>query len=294
MTDAFNRSKSASRLVTVATGPTPTALFVFSPAAPTTTTRVQFNATTSTAPPGRTITSYVWNFGDGVTKTGVTTDNSFSVAGVYDVTLTVTDSVGATNTTSRTITVTAVALTASFTASPSPTTLGALTVVDAAASTPSNGATITSYTWNFGDTTGTFVCPGAGACNGAVFSHTYAAAGRYAITLSVTDSLGLTGTTTETLVVRAVSDPTADFTASPSSATAPVTVNFNGSASSASGGRTIATYTWDFGDGSSTGALVSATTTHLYTATGTFTVTLTVTDSAGATGTATTIVTISS
>ena len=53
-----------------------------------------FNATSSTAQSGRTIVSYAWDFGDGTRKTGVTTQHDFDAAGVYIVTLTVTDNLG--------------------------------------------------------------------------------------------------------------------------------------------------------------------------------------------------------
>ena len=65
VTDAFNRSTSDSQSLTVDAGPTPEALFVFSPDKPTTATTVQFNAIQSTASPGRTLTGYAWDFGDG-------------------------------------------------------------------------------------------------------------------------------------------------------------------------------------------------------------------------------------
>jgi YVTN family beta-propeller protein len=55
--------------------------------------------------------------------------------------------------------------------------------------------------------------------------------------------------------------------------------SFDGSASSDSDG-TVASYHWDFGDGSSQ-TTASATTTHTYAVRGTYTVTLTVTDDAG-------------
>ena len=231
VTDSPGESATTSAQVTViaATSGTPTASFVFSPAAPTTATLVQFNAAASVAPTGRTITLYAWNFGDGSsaptgatiagyawnfgdssTSTGVTPKHTFATAGVYNVVLTVTDSAGRTGTTTKTVTVvggTSTLPTASFTASPSPTPLGTLTVVDATASTASNGATIASYTWNFGDTTATTTCPGGAGCVVAtpqILSHTYTTKATYTITLTVTDSLGQTGTTTQTLTV---SDP---------------------------------------------------------------------------------------
>lgn len=83
------------------------------------------------------------------------------------------------------------------------------------------------------------------------------------------------------------SAPTASFTASPTTGTAPLTVVFDASASTDPGGS-VSGYAWNFGDGS-TGSGVTA--THTFVAGGSYTVTLTVTDSAGATGTTTRTVT---
>ena len=300
LTDAFDRSTSATQSVTVGGGPTPTAAFVFSPSAPTTTTEVQFNATSSTAPAGRTITGYAWNFGDGVTKTGATTTNSFSVAGVYGVTLTVTDSMGATDTSSTSITVTDIGAftpTASFvfspTAPPTPTTVQ----FNAAASTSPAG-TITGYAWNFGDgATGT----------GATTTHLFTTAGVYTVVLTVTDSAGATGTTNQTVTVVGGTStlPTASFTASPSPTPSGASTVVDATASTPSNGATIVSYTWNFGDSAAvitcpvpgpgpagcgpTPPLAS----HMYMADATYTITLTVTDSAGLTGTTTRSLTVS-
>ena len=67
-------------------------------------------------------------------------------------------------------------------------------------------------------------------------------------------------------------------------------ISFNGTGSSDPDG-TIASYTWDFGDG---GTASGAAPTHTYAGAGTFPVSLTVTDNVGATGTATTTATVSS
>jgi len=56
---------------------------------------IYFDASGSYDPDG-TIVSYSWDFGDGNTATGVTTDHAYSVDGNYTVTLTVTDNDGAT------------------------------------------------------------------------------------------------------------------------------------------------------------------------------------------------------
>jgi hypothetical protein len=72
-------------------------------------------------------------------------------------------------------------------------------------------------------------------------------------------------------------EPTADFTATPTSGNAPLTVDFDASASSDDG--SIVSYDWDFGDGD-TGTGV--TTSHVYAA-GVWTAELTVTDNSGLT-----------
>jgi hypothetical protein len=55
-----------------------------------------FNGSTSLDHEG-TIESYVWNLGDGTTKTGVTVTHSYANQGIYPVTLTVTDNASNTN-----------------------------------------------------------------------------------------------------------------------------------------------------------------------------------------------------
>ena len=68
--------------------------------------RCFFDGTVSTSTPGRTITRYEWNFGDNAPVEGPRIERVFSRAGGYTVTLTVTDSNGATDTETKTITVT--------------------------------------------------------------------------------------------------------------------------------------------------------------------------------------------
>lgn len=86
--------------------------------------------------------------------------------------------------------------------------------------------------------------------------------------------------------------PTASFTATPSSGTAPLSVSFNASASTDPDGS-IATYSWNFGDGGTTSG-TSNTASRTYAAAGTVTVTLTVTDNAGATASTTRTVQVDS
>ncbi|MDH3458376.1 MAG: PKD domain-containing protein, partial [Gemmatimonadota bacterium] len=63
-----------------------------------------FDGSGSTDPDG-TIVSYEWDFGDGATGTGVSPSHTYAAAGTYDVTLTVTDNDGATDTQATTATI---------------------------------------------------------------------------------------------------------------------------------------------------------------------------------------------
>ena len=127
--------------------------------------------------------------------------------------------------------------------------------------------TIASYDWDFGDgTTGT----------GATANHNYAAEGTYTVKLKVTDNSGGTNEVSHDITVT---DPNALPTAAFTSSTTDLTASLNGSTSSDPDG-TIASYEWDFGDGT-TGS--GATIDHGYAAAGTYDVKLTVTDNRGAT-----------
>ncbi len=65
---------------------------------------VSFNGLGSSDSDG-TIASYAWNFGDGVTGSGVTVSHTYNTAGAYTATLTVTDNQGATSSDSVSIAV---------------------------------------------------------------------------------------------------------------------------------------------------------------------------------------------
>ncbi len=90
-----------------------------------------------------------------------------------------------------------VAPTASFTATPSSVTVGAVVALNGTASADTDG-TLANYSWNYGD--GSAVVSGAALSS---TSKTYAAAGTYTVTLTVTDNLGATGVTTRTVTVTA-------------------------------------------------------------------------------------------
>jgi PKD repeat protein len=80
--------------------------------------------------------------------------------------------------------------------------------------------------------------------------------------------------------------PTASFTANPTTELVPATITFDPAASKAAAGRTLTTYVWSFGDGSSNTETSAGTVDHTYytaQASQNFTVTLTVIDDLGVT-----------
>ena len=138
---------------------------------------------------------------------------------------------------------------------------------------------MTSYAWNFGDQTS--------AGSGKTPSHTYAAGGTYQVTLTVTDNVGGTATKTNPVTVSPANvGPTAAF----SSSATELSVSFDASASVDTDG-TIASYAWNFGDGSAAGS--GRTPSHSFPAAGTYQVKLTVTDDDGATDSLTKPVSVS-
>jgi len=173
--------------------------------------------------------------------------------------------------------------TAVITVTPGTTGTEPFTVIfDAYGSTDDRG--IASYAWDFGDgTTATGVMPAA---------HTYAC-GTYVVKLTVTDYWGNEGYDTVIINVGETGGPSIDIqvTPDPPIGNVPFTVYFDASGTTFETGCGVgtATYSWNFGDGS-TGTGV--TTSHTYTSNGIYTVILTVTDSAGNVGYASVEITV--
>ena len=82
----------------------PEAQFDYTPVGPDPGDTVTVNATDSSDPDGN-ITSYSWDFGDGTLASGPITNHSYSEAGAYTISLTVTDDRGAATTTTKRIAV---------------------------------------------------------------------------------------------------------------------------------------------------------------------------------------------
>ncbi|MEM8486623.1 MAG: FG-GAP-like repeat-containing protein [Bacteroidota bacterium] len=142
------------------------------------------------------------------------------------------------------------------------------------ASTDSDGS-IVSWSWDFGD---------GNTSTGQNPDITYAASGTYTVSLTVTDDLGATGSSSQDVTV---SDGNAVPTASFTSAENDLEVTFTDGSTDSDG--TIASWSWDFGDGNTS---TDQNPVHTYAAYGTYTVALTVTDDGGATGSASASVTL--
>src|SRR5688572_30606728 len=182
VTGIFDNAITRSLSIAI-TGPgnstAPTPQFVMTPENPGERETVTFDATTTTdegGPCGNACT-YSWNFGDGTTRTGAIVTHTFNAAGVYMVTLTVTDSGGASASRQRLVTVSRVAspTIASIAASPNPPLAGQLATFSATV-TPAPNRTITNYEWNFGDGT-------SQTTSGPTVTKRYATQGVYVVTL---------------------------------------------------------------------------------------------------------------
>lgn len=150
---------------------------------------------------------------------------------------------------------------ASFTAGP---TVGVVPLTVNFTNT-STGAT--NYDWSFGDgDVSTNVNP----------IDTYTNAGSYSVTLTVVGPGGTNSVTRVNYIVVTnpppPPPPTASFTGNPTSGAVPLTVNFSNTSSGATN------YSWDFGDGNSSGAANPANT---YSNAGTYSVTLTAVGAGG-------------
>jgi len=194
VTDDVGQTASKSQSLTVATGGLKP-LFTYSPSSPAPGMAVQFDASTSTSVYG--IASYEWEWGDATYGgLGVRASHIYGSAGTYIVSLTLTDVAGHKATGTGSVIVAAGNPKADFATSVNGTTV----VVDASASTPSTGQTITSYEWVFGDSTTVY------STTSRTYSHTYAGGTpgtttTFTITLTVTDSGGGRATTSKTVTI---------------------------------------------------------------------------------------------
>jgi PKD repeat protein len=192
--------------VIVPTSATPVASFSIVPAAPTANENVQFDATKSCASAlnssgvcaasSGTITTFAWTFGDGTTGSGRTTSHAFARQQTYLVTLTVTNDVGLSASTTQSVQVGAGSVPApAIVFSPTTPAPAQPVYFDGTTSKPGAGHNIVRYVWNWGDGTA------FSDSSAPTAAHTYAAAGTYIVTLTVADETGQTASVTTSVKI---------------------------------------------------------------------------------------------
>ena len=275
VTDSDGLKDTATIAITVNALQAPTAVVTASPVSGSTLTTFSFSGAQSTDGDGSIVT-YAWDFGDGAGSSAVAEPTyQFASAGNYTVALTVTDDDGLQGSATVQISVAAPQAPVAV-ASVDNANANTLTVLQftGSNSTDADGQ-IVGYEWDFGD--------GIGTSTQADPTYQYSSGGNFTAQLTVTDNDGLKNTAAINITMQKVVKPVAVATATPDSGDAPLEVQFSGSTSSDEDG-TIASYNWDFGDG--TGASVAADPVYTYPNKGVYNARLIVTDNDGISDTA--------
>lgn len=209
--------------------------------------------------------TFNWGFGDGSTASGGTVSHTYSGAGTFTGTCTVTDSLG-TNSSSLVQVIISPQLTVD--ALPSHHAVSPGTLLYLNASTSGGPGTFTAFQWNFGD---------GSSSSGTTVTHTYARPGNYHPSVTVTDGNGVSVSASTPVNVSNLS-----ITAAVTRTAGQPGTPFAFTASASGGGGSPFEFAWTFGDGA-TG--MGTTTQHAYAAVGNYTPKVTVTDSLGGTNT---------
>lgn len=222
---------------------------------------VQFNDLTT---PPNSVTDWLWDFGDGETSTEENPIHIYQNAGIYDVSLTITDLGGCVST---------ITIDDAVTYIPYPDPLFEVDTTVGCMGQPftfTNNSTgnAVSYLWNFGDgTTSTDESP----------VHIYNTEGTYSVTLTAFNSNGCDSSLTLINLID-IEHPDADFSANPTFAFCPpLLVNFTDLSTA-----DAVSWFWDFGDGSSSNLQNPS---HIYTESGIFSVYMVATNAYGCTDT---------
>jgi PKD repeat protein len=234
--------------------------------------------TSGSSDPDGSVASSSIDFGDGSSAPGPSANHTYPNAGTYTVTATVTDNLGATTKTTKTVTTAPRAVTISSPANNA--IVNSPVTIVATASTPYPLSSLQLYidgvlkyqqtSPNLNQTVS--LAPGP---------HTIAVKG-----------WDQDGPFMQTIQITVNQPPTAKLAVSPSSGVRPVAITASTAGSNDADG-TITSTVVDFGDGSSASVAPGGSVNHTYSTPGTYTVKSTVTDNIGAQSTATSSVKVS-
>jgi PKD repeat protein/subtilisin family serine protease len=203
------------------------------------------------------ISSRLWNFGDGTTSSERNPVHTYQNTGSYTVSLTVAGLGGSDTRTKEgyiQVETATLPIVADFAATPRSGN-GPLLVQF----TDSSTGDISSRLWNFGDGT---------TSNEQNPVHTYQNAGSYTVSLTVTGTRGSDTETKKNYIQVGSSAPVASFTAAPTSGSSPLFVQFTDTSTG-----NVSSRLWNFGDGTTSTEQNPA---HTYQNTGSYTVSLTI------------------
>jgi PKD repeat protein len=190
----FDNTVSRTMSIRLVGPAVPVPAFSYTPSAPERLQVVTFDASATTvngAVCGDACT-YVWKFGNEQNATGRIVTYQFQNAAAYTVQLTVTSPSGVVATTSQNLVVSGETMTLTMGMSPTNPRVGDTVIFDGRGSTATGGATIVDYQWDFGD---------GDTGSGPTASNSFNQARTYTVRLTVRDSFGRTGTTTQAVAV---------------------------------------------------------------------------------------------
>jgi hypothetical protein len=206
--------------------------------------------------------SFTWDFGDGSMAIGAATSHRYLAAGVYNITLEATDTGGG-----QTLVVASAEIYPALALQVTPAEARGEVGVPVRFTATPNGGTgqYSAILWDFGD--GNFA-------RGSLVSHIYDSFGEYAVSASLTDSLGFNATATVAIgITNSVAILSAD--AQPLRAVVREPVRFS---LSTGGGVGPIGVSWEFGDGS---AGSGPSPSHAYLSAGEYSATAWANDTAG-------------
>lgn len=230
---------------------------------------ITFQPNAAVMPPA-TISTYSWDFGDGITSTAISPNHTYATFGNFQVTLTVTGTNGCSNSLTKTIAVVQQPIVVFNSSTPACKDA----TVDFFNFSNTSGDYINEWEWDFGDGSPavTLTFPSTGNS-----SHIFAASGNFNVSLTVTTNAGCIQSLTQTVTIAP--NPLSNFSWLTTCQGSPV--QFNSEAQPGVG--SVTAWNWNFADPGSGAGNISLVEdpTHTFNAAGTYNVQLIVTNTAG-------------